>query len=87
MGIEGEDWEIEDRGLTGISPIRGAPWVSCESPLTAGVLAGVVEEAVEVAVASVMEIAAASVVEVAGASMVEVAGASVVFWVLFAMRP
>ena len=44
MGIEGEDWEIEDRGLTGISPIRGAPWVSCESPLTAGVLAGVGEE-------------------------------------------
>ncbi len=63
MGIEGEDWEIEDRRLTGISPIRGAPWVSCESPLTAGVLAGVVEEAVEVAVASVMEVATTTTVQ------------------------
>ena len=73
MGIEGEDWEskIEDRRLTGISPIRGAPWVLSESHLAAGVLAGVVEEAVEVVVAS----------------EVEVAGALVVIWVLFVMRP
>ena len=60
---------IEDRRLTGISPIRGAPWVLSASHLVAGVLAGVVEEAVEVAVASVMEVALASVIEVAVASL------------------
>ena len=70
---------IEDRRLTEISLVRGAPWVLFVPRLAAGVLVGVVGEAVEVA--------AASVVEVAAASVVEVAGASVVFWVWFAMRP
>ena len=57
--------------MTEISPVRGAPWVLFVPRLAAGVLVGVVGEAVEVAAASV----------------VEVAGASVVFWVWFAMRP
>ena len=69
---------IEDRRLTGISPIRGAPSVLSVSHLVAGVLAGVVEEVVEVAAASGMEVAAASGMEVAVASEVEVAAASVV---------
>ena len=61
---------IEDRRLTGIIPIRGAPWVLSASHLVAGVLAGVVEEVVEVAAASGMEVAVASEVEVAAASVV-----------------
>ena len=85
MGIEGEGREskIEDRRLTGIIPIRGAPWVSFVPHLVAGVLAGVgeevevaVESVVEVAVASDMEVAVASDMEVAGASDMEVAGAT-----------
>ena len=39
---------IEDRRLTGIIPIRAAPWVSFVPHLVAGVLAGVGEEVVEV---------------------------------------
>ena len=69
----------EDRRLTEISPVRGAPWVLFVPRLAAGVLVGVVGEAVEVA--------AASVVEVVVALEVEVAGAMVVIWVLFVMRP
>ena len=71
MGIEGEDKgsTIEDRRLTEISPVRGAPWVLFVPHLAAGVLVDVVEEAVEVAVASVMEVAVASEVEVAVASL------------------
>ena len=63
--------------MTEISPVRGAPWVLFVPHLAAGVLVDVVEEAVEVAVASEVEVAGASVMEVAGASEVEVAGASV----------
>ena len=46
LGIEGEGREskIEDRRLTGIIPIRAAPWVSFVPHLVAGVLAGVREE-------------------------------------------
>ena len=53
----------------------------------AGVLAGVGEAVMEVAVASVVEVAAASVVEVAAASVVEVAAASEVIWVWSGIRP
>ena len=56
--------------MTEISPVRGAPWVLFVPCLGAGVLVGVVGEAVEVAAASVVEVAAASVVEVAAALVV-----------------